>query len=179
MIPSVEKCFEYMHQYGMLDNIKEHSIMVERVAVVITKGLKAAGVTLSTKKVRVGALMHDIGKTMCLNTTEDHAGKGVEICLKHHLHDITDIVGEHIRLKNFDPLEAISEKEIVYYADKRVNHDKVVSIEKRLEYLLERYGKGREGLDNLIKENFELCKAVEKKLFAKLSFGPDDLAELI
>ena len=163
----------------MLENIKDHSIMVERVAVVITKGLREAGLTLSMRKVRVGALMHDIGKTMCLNTTEDHAAKGVEICLKHRLHEIKDVVGEHIRLRNFNPSEAISEKEVVYYADKRVNHDKVVSIEKLLEYLLKRYGRGRKDLDDLIKENFKLCKAVEKKLFEKLPFGPDDLDELV
>ena len=38
MIPSVEQCFELMKKYGMLDNIRAHSIVVEKVAAIIAGG---------------------------------------------------------------------------------------------------------------------------------------------
>lgn len=176
MIPSVEECCRFMEEYGMLDNIKAHSLMVERVAHVISLGLLDAGVDLSLEKVTAGALLHDIGKTLCLGTTEDHAAEGRKICLRNDLGEIADIVGEHVRLKAYNLSGSIREKEIVYYADKRVNHDSVVSLEERLHYILKSYGKDQEPLCRRIKKNFSLCSLVEKKLFAKLSFLPAELA---
>ncbi len=179
MIPSVEECFKFMEKYRMLDNIRAHSIMVEKVANMIARGLQDVGVDVSLGKVKAGALMHDIGKTPCLNTNEDHSAKGREICLQNDLSEIADIVGEHVVMQNYELSEAIHEKEIVYYSDKRVKHDAIVSLEERLQYLIERYGKDREHLIQLLRENFDLCGRVEKKLFAKLNFKPEDLAGMI
>lgn len=179
MIPSAKECLDLMEQYGMLDNIKAHSIMVKKIASLIGLGLKDAGIEISLEKLAAGALLHDIGKTLCLNTGDDHEAKGREICLQHHLEEIADIVGEHVRLKAYHLDSPISEKEIVYYADKRVNDDRVVSLEERLRYLIRRYAKNMEQISQRIRENFQLCKAVEKKLFAELDFRPEDLVGLI
>ncbi len=43
MIPSPEECFRRMQQYAMLDNIKDHSIMVARIAEFLAAELTAAG----------------------------------------------------------------------------------------------------------------------------------------
>lgn len=175
MIPQTDECISLMNAYGMLDNIKAHSIKVEQVARVLAVGIKKAGTSVSLEKVSAGALMHDIGKTLCLGSKENHADKGKEICLENNFHEIAEIVEEHIRLKDFNPDKKISEKEIIYYADKRVNHSEVVSLEKRLEYLLSRYAKDDDYLIKRIKENFILCEKVEIKIFSLLSFTPEDL----
>ena len=179
MIPSVQQCFALMTKYEMLENIKAHSIVVERIASLMARSLQKAGENLSLEKVTAGALMHDIAKTQSLKTKEDHSAKGAEICLQNHLDEIADIVAEHVVLKGFVPEGPILEKEIVYYADKRVNHDKIVSLEERLAYLVRRYGKGDEGLIRRMAKNFDLCKRVESKLFAKLDFAPEDVAVMI
>jgi len=179
MIPSVKKCFELMEQYGMLDNIKAHSIVVEKIAALMGAGLRDRGTDISLEKITAGALLHDIGKTLCLNTHDAHAVKGREICLQNRLDEIADIVGEHVMLKNYHLSDPIYEKEIVYYADKRVNDDVVVSLEERLRYLIRRYAKNKEHISQRIEQNFQLCKAVEEKLFAKLHFAPEDLAHMI
>ena len=100
-IPTVEECFKLMEQYHMLPNIKDHSIVVARVAQVITIGLIAAGHRLSLDKVIAGALLHDIGKTACLDNDDNHAARGYDICLAHNLESIADIVAEHVILKNY------------------------------------------------------------------------------
>jgi len=179
MIPSVQQCFALMTKYEMLENIKAHSIMVEKIASLVARSLQEAGDTLSLEKVTAGALMHDIAKTQSLKTREDHSAKGSEICLQNHLDEIADIVAEHVVLKAFDQDGPVLEKEIVYYADKRVNHDKVVSLEERLAYLIRQYGKGDERLIRRMGKNFEMCKQVESKLFSKLRFAPQDVAGLI
>lgn len=179
MIPSVEECYELMDKYGMLDNIKAHSAIVEKVAVIIARGLIEAGSDLSLEKITAGALMHDIGKTLCLNTKINHAPKGKQICLQNGLDEIAEIVDEHITLHNYEKDGPVQEKEIIYYSDKRVNHDSVVSLDQRLEYLLGRYAYKNEEIANAIKANIEMCREVEKKLFSSLRFDPEELADLI
>lgn len=163
----------------MLENIRRHSIVVESVASIITGGLTEVGVPLSLEMVTAGALMHDIAKTICLSEGCDHALVGEEICLKNHLDEIADLVGEHIRLKYFEPEGAILEKEIIYYADKRVTHDRIVTLDERLLDLFLRYAGGNPALQKRMEENFRLCRKVEQKLFARLSFGPEDIAGLV
>jgi putative nucleotidyltransferase with HDIG domain len=179
MIPSAKECLEYMEKYEMLENIKTHSIVVERIATIIAQGLIDTGTDLMLEKITAGALLHDIGKSLCLNTKEDHAAKGEEICFENQLGEIADIVGEHVILKNYDPEAAICEKEIIYYADKRVNHDRVVSLEERLEYLLVRYGRENEKLIGSIRKNIKMCGDVERKLFEGLRFKPEALVDMV
>lgn len=178
MIPSVELCFQLMDRYQMLDNIRAHSLLVARVAHFIARGLVEAGVGISARKATAGALLHDIGKTTTLDSALDHAEVGKQICIEHQLHEIADIVGKHVKLGTYDPNERYTETEVVYYADKRVNHDRIVSLDERLAYILDRYGGDQEGLSRFIKMNFQLCREVEKGLFRKLSFGPESLSYL-
>jgi len=178
-IPSVGDCFDLMEQYHMLPNIKDHSIVVANVAKVITSSLIAVGHELSMDRIIAGALLHDIGKTACLDNDDDHAAKGVEICLKHNLEPIADIVGEHVILRSYSPKNFFYEKEIVYYADKRVNHDQVVNLEERLSYILERYGLNNVIRCQAIKRNYALCQELEKRMFSFLSFEPFDISQLL
>jgi putative nucleotidyltransferase with HDIG domain len=124
------------------------------------------------------ALLHDIGKTSCLNSDKDHAEIGKKICIQNSLDEIADIVGQHVRLRNYNLNESCSETEIVYYSDKRVNHNKIVPLRERLSYILARYGNNQKQIVHAIKMNFDLCKEVEKKLFRKLKFDPESVPYL-
>ena len=179
MIPSIETCFLLMEKYGMLENIKAHSVVVAKIARLIAKGLEQAGVDISIEKTTAAALMHDIGKTASLKYGGDHTEIGRQICLRNHFEEIADIVREHVIFKDYELDGDYSEKEIVYYADKRVNHDRIVSLDERLAYILERYGNNQQDLCRRIKKNFKLCAKVERKLFTKLNFRPESLSRLV
>lgn len=179
MIPSIETCFHLMDKYGMLGNIKAHSVVVAKIARLIARGLRDAGFDISVKKTTAGALIHDIGKTASLKSGHDHSEIGKQICVQNDFFELADIVGQHVRLKDYNLSDDYSEKEIVYYADKRVNHDRIVDLEERLDYILKRYGRNRESISRAIKENFELCTKVEKKLFSKLNFSPESLPLMV
>ncbi|MBW1980803.1 MAG: HDIG domain-containing protein [Deltaproteobacteria bacterium] len=163
----------------MLDNIREHSIVVAKIAHLIAETLSTAGARVSVEATLAAALLHDIGKTLCLRNGGDHAALGRVICLRHKFDEIADIIGEHVILQTFDPQDGISEKEIVYYADKRVNHSSVVSLDERLRYILERYGRDNPLRRQWIISNFATCRAVERKLFAHLHFTPSEVGRLI
>ena len=177
MIPSVADCFRYMEQYRMLDNIRSHSVIVARVGhLLVQKIWLRDGEGPALDRVVAGALMHDIAKTSCLDTEEDHARKGKEICLAHGFDEIAEIVAHHVILQEYSDT-GLSEEELVYYADKRVNHDKVVSLETRLEYILERYAGNDQQRKESILRNFKLCQELETKIFSRLDFTPDELKD--
>lgn len=179
MVPTREECFALIDEFAVLKNIREHSIIVARVAELIASGLVKAGVSLALDRVVAGALLHDIGKTICLQQGGDHARLGREICLQRNLHEVADIVGEHVLLRDFQAQGSISEAEIVYYADKRVNHSSVVTLDERLHYILDRYGGNNSEICRRIQANFAKCKMVEEKIFARLDFPPHHIAAMI
>ncbi len=178
MIPSPQECLDIMHKYHMLDNIKAHSLMVAKVAYLITTAAVQNAPHISPSLVLAGALLHDIGKTEALRNGGDHVEIGQEICRMEGLAEVVPIVAEHVVLKSFTEDRKITAKEIVYYADKRVNHDEIVPLERRLEYILERYACGNPRLEDLIIRNFNVCKQVEAKLFRCLDFEPSDIERL-
>ncbi|OQY48988.1 MAG: hypothetical protein B6240_04035 [Desulfobacteraceae bacterium 4572_87] len=167
-----------MDKYHMLAHIKAHSVVVARVARMIVRGLREINPDMSVSKTIAGALLHDIGKTPSLDSGRDHAEIGKQICLENSLDEIAPIVGEHIKLKKFRLNGADSEKEVVFYADKRVNHDRIVTLKEREDYILKRYGRDQENLRRRIISNFRLCGQVEEKLFRKLKFSPESFLEM-
>ncbi len=185
--PSIEQCFALMAEYKMLDNIRAHSLMVARVANQLVKGLAEKssdgreipdlGLVLS------GALLHDIAKTQCLDNRCNHARVGREICEQEGFPLVAEIVAEHVILTDF-PTNRFSSgsfyaKEIVYYADKRVRHDTIVSLDQRLDYIMERYGNNDQKRHDLIRKNFSRCQEFETFLFAKLPFKTEELTALV
>ncbi len=178
MIPSIKECYCYMDKYHMLAHIKAHSVVVARVARMIARGLREVSPDISVSKTTAGALLHDIGKTPSLDSGRDHAEIGKQICIENSLDEIAPIVGEHIKLKKYLLNGADSEKEVVFYADKRVNHDRIVTLKEREDYILKRYGRDQEDLCRRIKSNFKLCGQVEEKLFRKLKFSPESFLEM-
>ncbi len=179
MIPTAVQCSRLMDKHRMLENIRAHSYKVAQVAEFIAHSIIGTGISLSLDKVIGGALLHDIGKTACLDSDHNHALFGAKICAQHGFTGIVDIVAQHVVLKNGLSETGCTEKEIVYYADKRVLHEEVVSLEARLQYILARYGNGDERLCAAISGNFNTCLVLEEKLFARLHFRPDEVERLI
>jgi hypothetical protein len=87
------------------------------------------------------------------------------------------VVAQHIWLSHgVDPL-CVSEEEVVNYADKRVMHDRIVSLEERFNDLRNRYGKDQKGMDYL--ERMEkVIQEIERKIFLILQINPNDLQNL-
>lgn len=183
-VPSVSQCLGYFDQYAMLDNIRRHSLLVAQVAGTLVDGLGRSGrcpAPPPSREVTVaGALLHDIAKTMCIETGCHHAEIGRQICVDLGYPEISEIVAEHVVLRHF-PTELYQNgifgaKELVFYADKRVLHDQVVPLADRLAYILQRYGDGNGQKEQHIRMNFNRTVDFEKLLFNYLDFTAADLA---
>ncbi len=161
--------------------------MVARVAQVLLEALrnstKNAAYLPPGKLVTAGALLHDIAKTQCLDSSCDHARLGRDICLELGYPEVAEVVREHVILTDFSP-ERYSKgsflaKELVYYADKRVRHDEVVILAERLDYILEQYGNNDPIRHRFIKENFAQCKQLEHFLFSSAQMDINSLQEVV
>lgn len=181
-VPGLAECIRLTYKYGMLDNIRWHSLVVARLAVNLHAGLLAmqpGRVQGDMGLVMAGALLHDIAKTPCLAGNCHHAELGAEICLAEGFPEVAYIVGQHVRLDPFD--EAGYEdgyfgpRELVHYADKRVRHHSIVSLDERLDYVLQRYGEHDAARCRSLEKHFGQCRLLERLLFRWLPFPPEAL----
>ena len=161
-IPTRAECNELMTRYSMLPNIVEHSLQVMRVSLAITDQLRQ-GVSVNRDLVIAASLLHDITKTRSLQTKEHHDASGGILLRELGFPSIAEIVEQHIRIQNLNLEGKIEEKKIVYYADKRVMHDAIVTLEERVHDLIQRYG-AEEDRRNQILRNKEQVLAVERKI---------------
>ncbi|MCI5157999.1 MAG: HDIG domain-containing protein [Candidatus Electrothrix sp. AUS1_2] len=166
----------------MLPNIRQHSLVVARIAELLARCLRERlpeGLAPDPDFCVNGALLHDIAKTPCLKEGCDHAATGAEICQRHGYPELAEVVAAHVILRDFSPERykqgLFEAREIVYYADKRVRHDAVVSLSERLEYIIENYGGDNERVQRGIRENFRKCEELEDVLFSFLDFSPEQL----
>jgi len=139
-IPSRRQCFELFLEMRMLDHIVAHSLQVCRVAMVIADRLAEREVRLNRDLIQASALLHDITKTRSFRTGENHAQSGEGLLEQLGFPEVGYIVGRHVRLDTYNGGDPIAEVEVVNYADKRVLHDRVVSLTERMDYIMERYG---------------------------------------
>jgi hypothetical protein len=87
---------------------------------------------------------------------------------------VGDVVAQHIWLHPEGDPSTVSEVEIVNYADKRVMHDRVVSLEERFRDLKERYGRNQSAFDYLERLEKEI-NGIENKIFLILQIDPNTL----
>jgi hypothetical protein len=87
--------------------------------------------------------------------------------------DVSRIVEEHISLVPSQVAGPITESLVVNYSDKRVMHDRVVSVEERYEDLIVRYAKGPSH-EQILRRKLDLYSALETTVFSHLSIAPHD-----
>jgi putative nucleotidyltransferase with HDIG domain len=158
----------------MPDHIVAHSLQVCRVAVFLTDILSTGKTTLNRDLVQASALLHDITKTRSFKTNENHAETGSLLISRMGYPEVGSIVGQHVRLNEYDGWDRPREAQIVNYSDKRVLHDRIVSLEERMAYVQERYG-GAPGASLMIDWHRKKLKQLEEWLFSRLPFSPNEL----
>jgi HD superfamily phosphodiesterase len=124
------------------------------------------------------ALLHDITKTRSLDTRERHDHSGGELLRELGFARIGEIVRQHVILLDFNPQGEVEGREIVNYADKRVMHDKIVSLAERVEDLIQRYGI-TEGIKDRIRQNARTAYALEKKIASSMTIDLDSAIQSI
>ena len=136
-IPSREKCMELLKDYDVPENVIRHSLAVAALAIDIAKkfNLNHKGIEINMPLLEAAALLHDIARAM----PGDHAIEGAKILNELGYNEVAETARTH-GLYHFPDIKPETiEQKILFYADKRVMEDKVVSINERFKDYKSRY----------------------------------------
>ena len=160
----------------MLEHIVAHSLQVCRVGTCLVDFLNKKGIGLDGPLIQAAALLHDITKTRSFKTEENHALTGSQHLKNAGFSEVGDLVRQHVRLDDYSEPQSLTEAHIINYADKRVLHDRIVSLDERMDYIMERYGR-EPAHHQRIRLLWEKTKDLEKQIFSHLPFSPNDLID--
>ncbi len=160
-VPTETQCRHLWETYAMPDHIRHHCEQVALVAGFLARTGDAMGMSVDTPCVVACALLHDIAKSYTIVHAGNHSQLGASIVMQecgnpriaqgvlHHVHWPWSIDVD----RWFLPLSII-------YADKRVMHDSIVTLDERFDDLYARYGK-TERIRQSIRESYEQAVAIE------------------
>jgi putative nucleotidyltransferase with HDIG domain len=157
-----------MDRAGMPEHIRRHSYLVAAIGVYLTARLDVNRVRLDPLLVEAGGLLHDIGKMEGVLSGRRHDDLGARMLHDWGLLNLSPIVQEHASLDFSRLYGPINESLIVNYADKRVMHDRIVTIGDRFEDLVVRYAKTREQAARL-RERLEMYRILEGRILEHLA----------
>lgn len=170
-IPTPEEAIEILRESGCSPNVIRHCRAVAEIAVKIALKCRERGIPVDLELIRIGALLHDLGRSKTHSV--HHPIVGAKIAEELGLPEaIIRIIKRHIGggltaeeaaelgwpVENYLP-ETLEEK-IVTYADKLVDGDKVVPLEKTIEEFKRKLGEDHPSIKrimNLHREIMELC----------------------
>jgi len=177
MVPDIETCYNLLYKENVPPHIIKHSEKVALISGVLASALLEKGEFLDLKLIISASLLHDIKKIESIYTGENHAKLGKKFLKNLGYEKVAEIVGAHIIFKLKKPYDKIYPEEIVFYADKRVKHTTIVSVEERFSDLKIRYGKTPKSLARL-EFLYRFTKKIEKKIFERIEFCEKDLNKL-
>ena len=166
-LPSSEAALKILSECGCSKRVINHCKAVSVLAVRFARACESKGLAVDINLVEVGALLHDIGRSKTHDVT--HAVVGVEIAKSLNLPpSIISIIECHIGggigakeaeklglpVKDYFPVTL--EEKLVAYADKLIDGDCVVSIERTLEQFSRALGDGHPAIDRIIRLHEEL-----------------------
>jgi molybdenum cofactor cytidylyltransferase len=125
-IPSVRECVALLEQkFQMNGRIRAHSDKVAEVALSLAKALNKKGCGLNLKLIVAAALLHDLAKG-----SPNHAAVAAEALTELGYPTVAEVHRSHMDTR---PLfnQPISPHEVVCFADKLVQEDRIVPIEAR------------------------------------------------
>tara|TARA_Y100000310_G_C20455398_1_gene702797 strand:- start:180 stop:821 length:642 start_codon:yes stop_codon:yes gene_type:complete len=193
-LPTQEECLSYFEKYKVPQNIKEHCLKVQEVAVFLAKELNKVGFNLNVELVSKTAVLHDLFKVVALddlspNKHHSYEHSEEEIAMWKHLR--TKYPGMHetdvlylifkddypdfaLNLKNHgNPFveNKLIEENLVHYCDWCVFKDKIVILSSRIDYCKEVYPQD----EKFWSKDIIHMKEFEDKVLSKLSFKPEEL----
>ncbi|MCK4589474.1 MAG: HDIG domain-containing protein [Nanoarchaeota archaeon] len=187
-----------MDKYRVPVGVRKHCQMVNKVAMFLAKKLRAVGVDIDVNLVNAASLLHDVFRMVNFYTFEgaDREDKEVwqplkeqyghlgheEIAyelLKNHYLKVAEIISRHGPKAVTQGTFKTWEDKVVLYADRRIMHTKLVTLEERYEDIELRHIDYYEqtGLDPKLER--KRVQRIERNIFSNLKIKPGDLKEEI
>lgn len=169
--PTSEECAQLWSMSGGTGHVMRHCMAVTRVAEALCTALnERQGMPfLDIGLVRGAALVHDIGKG-----TKRHEEAGAELLLSHGFLAAAEIVRVHFDLDLPDDAP-VTEREVVFLADKLVRCDQPVAMEDRYLEKMEMYAE-EPGAVPAIEGRLERARKVLARFDSEMGASAEQLA---
>ncbi len=145
-LPSQREALKFLVQSGCSAKVIMHCKTVMQLAVQIAENCKKKGIDINVQLVRIGALLHDIGRSKTHSV--DHVIAGAQIAKELGLpNPLVSIIERHpgggisrdeakkLGWPVKDYLPRTLEEEIVAYADKLIERSEIVGVEETIRKL--------------------------------------------
>lgn len=164
-LPSREECFRLLKEFHTPENIMKHSVAVNKLCMRLGKRMKAGGEKINLELLDRASLLHDLDKFMTLGPKHIllHGKEAYRVLRERGYSEIAEIVRKHRIFTILRGELKTWEEKLVYYADKRVVHDKRVTVKEKIEYMIKTYnikGKKLERLRECEKEILKLEREI-------------------
>ena len=171
---SEAECVKLWDEYALPANVRAHCRLVSRVAGFLAEKLRAKGIQVQPQVVRCAALLHDLMKVHAIQAGGDEYAQVERVLSERGFPVLGRICARHGLYSILEPFPDRGwEEKLVFYADKRVQHDQLVSVEERLEDLAARYGAGNPHEAAKIRACLPLVKALEREIFDLIGESPE------
>lgn len=143
-VPNEDECKAILNYYNVPINIIHHCRAVAcEAANICNKLIQKGYINVDVNLIRAAALLHDIGRM-----EKNHPEVGKKILENLGYEKVGNIIAEHMDI-HLEGGNEVTEKEIVYLADKLVLGDRLVPIEKRFKKSFEKYHDNYKILDKI------------------------------
>ncbi len=154
-LPSEEECYELIRNANTPLKVIDHCKQVAQLSYTIGNSLIRLGCPMNLDLIRTAALLHDLAKG-----EPHHAQAGARMLLNYP--EVANIVAEHMDIC-LNPDQPLSEKEIVYLADKLVIEDRIISLQDRFAVPLEQHKNDQMVISN-IKRRFNDAEKIQTRI---------------
>jgi phosphoglycolate phosphatase-like HAD superfamily hydrolase len=172
-LPTIEVCEAWLRENGAGERLLAHVRQVARCAYRMAAWLRQRGVIVNPVLAQRGGLLHDLDKISAATQYGNHGELASRLLSERGEFALAAIARRHVmhKIREYGDAPQTWEEKLVYYADKLVEGDTVVSWQVRLQALRQRY-------PEYIK-SFELSKphlaALEQAICQALTLTPEEL----
>ena len=143
-IPTPDECLVLLNEtFDAGEEVIGHGKIVAKVALALGKAIQQSKTDLNLDLLVAAGLLHDLARNQ-----RDHAHVAMQILNNLDYPAVAEIVGVHMDIR-FEDEKAISEKEVVFLADKLVSGTRIVDLKARFDTAIKRYGSEPDVLANI------------------------------
>lgn len=205
-IPTEDECRRIFEHYAVPSTVVRHCTKVAEIGTFLARKIREAGQTVDVPLVTAGCLLHDAFKAVSLSSLHARPEWGYVPTAreiegwkqlrerypgKHETEVAADVLGHDYPqfaafvakiggVQQHSYYQQGMELAIIHYADWRVQLDRVVPFDERLDYLRDAYRhKWIERGEGYWQERLAQEKELEAGLFRFLPFAPEALADAL
>ena len=169
--PTVEEALSFLEKSRCSKKIIRHSVVVSKTAVKLAESCPRKRVNPDVALVRLGALLHDVGRSVTSNV--NHGAEGARLLREAGFsEELARIAERHVgagipreEAKNLDLypqdyLPETFEEKIVCYADKLVSGSRVTNIDYVIEDFKDKLGPDHASIERLKRLHKEIMSMI-------------------